>query len=49
MEPFPTIRKIEHTNEMLREALSLVIRVFDEFVAQEYSQEGVEEFGRFVA
>ena len=40
------IRKLEP--EALEEALALVWEVFAEFEAPEYTQEGIEEFWRFI-
>ena len=37
------------TTDKLRPALNLVKQVFDAFEAPEYSQEGVEEFYRFIS
>lgn len=42
-----TIRKVRP--EELHEALELVLRVFMEFEAPDYPEEGVEEFKRFIA
>ena len=42
-----TIRRLR--TEELPEAMELVLRVFMEFEAPEYSKEGIEEFKRFTA